>query len=261
MNRSGAGHALNDTRLVRLLTGLGVTQVKTRSGGFAERLGAVIDFGDSMRLAAFHDELRKRDFEPGPGVAVQLREELLQERLALVQGVLQSFVPGAGKVRPKLPSFAADAGEDSLPTFEPYHRFYAAHQREFESRIQALQLRVREGAGGQSRELGQLVALDEAMRDICAVQTRKSLALIPKLLGRRFEALLQAHHPAQQASPQETAEQPLQADLLQASAQPAEWLQGFLAEMRELLLAELELRLMPVVGLVEALEVEVEGKT
>jgi hypothetical protein len=40
--------------------------------------------------------------------------------------------------------------------------------------------------------------------------------------------------------------------------QKGEWLDCFIREMQAVLLAELELRLLPVIGLVEALEFEVE---
>ncbi|HCB41034.1 MAG TPA: DUF3348 domain-containing protein, partial [Gammaproteobacteria bacterium] len=49
-------------------------------------------------------------------------------------------------------------------------------------------------------------------------------------------------------------------NLLQQQAQPG-WLQQFRKDVQALLLAELDLRLQPVLGLVEALEREVSRKS
>lgn len=213
-----------------------------------------------MRLASFHDELRKMTFEPSPASNEGLKEDVLQVRASLVRAVVESFTPDVGSVRPKLPTINADMPVDQPVAFEPYHRFYAAHQREFESRIQALQLRVREVACRVSTELGQLTAIDEAMRDVFSTHTRKSLAVIPQLLGKRFAFLQQGHRSSRESSGDEVKSDHPKEDMLEASTQPNGWLDEFYKEMQELLLAELELRLMPVLGLVEAVDEEVNRK-
>jgi hypothetical protein len=65
---------------------------------------------------------------------------------------------------------------------------------------------------------------------------------VPQLLGRRFEQLHQAHRSAL-PTPDDPARW----------LQPGAWLHTFCQDMRVVLLAELELRLQPVAGLLEAL--------
>jgi hypothetical protein len=260
MTQATSKLGLNDTRLVRLLTDLAVFDMAFPPKNFAERLGGAINFGDSMRLASFHDELREMIYEPSPTSIGRLQEEVLRVRSALVLAVVESFTPHRGSARLKLPTIEAGVPPDQSTAFEPYHRFYAAHQREFESEIHALQLRVRGLACGFSAELGQLTAMDEAMRSIFSMHTRRSLALIPQLLGKRFAFLLQEHRSHEQKSGDEVNGDQPKEGVLDGSTQPDGWLDEFYEEMQELLLAELELRLMPVLALVEAVDEEVNRK-
>ena len=182
---------LHGTRLVRYLSDLAVLDRELSHVNFSERLGRLIDFGDSMRLAALHDKLHGMSFEPGPGSAVTAREEVLRVRMALMQSVVRSFAPAPDAARIKLPTLEAGVPLDKLASFEPYHHFYAAHQREFASRIQSLQFKVGNALCAISAELAQLAALDEALRDSLSVHARKNLAVIPQLLARRFDFLRQ----------------------------------------------------------------------
>ncbi len=234
------------TRLVRLLSDLAGSEVAFAQGNFAERLGGLVDFGDSMRLSALHDKLGKLQVEPGPISVGALQAALAQVRLGLVRSVVESFVAGAGSGRVKLPALKRDVSLDQLAGFEPYHRFYASHQREFEVRIQTLQLQVRDALAGATSELARLAALDEALRDTLAAHVRKRLACIPPLLGKRFEAL-------REAPSVDLAE----AQVLAAWTRPGGWLNRFHEEMQALLLAELELRLLPVLGLIGAVTEQV----
>ena len=213
-----------------------------------------------MRLAALHDRLGGMIVEPGAASVDAAREEFLRVRMSLMRSVVGSFSQAAGPARIKLPSLEAGVPLDKLASFEPYHHFYAAHQREFASRIQALQLSVRDAISALSAELAQLAALDEALRDSLATHTRKNLAHIPKLLARRFDFLLrenQSHQDNQDMA--EPVNQPDE-DILGTWIRPNGWLGRFFKEMQGLLLAELELRLLPVQGLVEAANEQVGNR-
>ena len=242
--------ALHGTRLLRLLADLAVTTVPHSQHNLSERLGRLIDFGDSMRLAMLHDKLRSLQVEPDPARGAAVKDTLLRARLALVQTLVDSFAPAApapsaGVGRIKLPRIENGIPFAQLITFEPYYRFYAAHQRELEGRIQTLQIQVRDAAAAVSVELAQLAALDEALRDTLAVPIRQGLAVIPQLLGRRFDALRQEGAG--------TAADLSEEARLAIWSRPDGWLGRFLHDMQGLLLAEVELRLLPVLGLVEAL--------
>ena len=260
MTRAPSQVGLNGTRLARFLSDLAVADAGFAHQNFSEHLGRLIDFGGSIRLSEFHDALHKVPYEPNPASGEGLKEEILRVRTSLVQAVAESFVPDAGVARLKLPTLKVGVLVDQLATFEPYHRFYAAHQREFESKIQSLQLRVRDGVSGVSAEMAQLAALDETVRDILAVHTRKYLALIPQLLRKRFDGLLQEHLSLQGKPGDEADGERPEADILRTWTQPTGWLGRFFKEMQGLLLAELELRLLPVLGLVEAVDEEVKRR-
>ncbi len=248
------------TRLVRLLSDLAVSDVEFSHKNFTERLGRLIDFGESMRFSAQHDKLRRMTFEPSPTSSEILKEEILRVRMSLLQSVVESFVPGAGTTRRKLPTLNTGVPLDKLATFEPYNRFYVSHQREFESKIQTLQIGVSGAVCGVSAELAQLAALDEAVRGTLSMHTRKSLAVIPRLLGKRFDFLLQEHRSRHDEPGLAVSEDQSEENILKIGAQPDGWLDRFFKEMQGLLLAELELRLLPVLGLVEAVNEQV-GKT
>jgi len=77
-----------------------------------------------------------------------------------------------------------------------------------------------------------------------ADRAQKLLSTVPQLLERRFEQLRKAHQTASSFAPQ---------PLGMAPGQPADNWQGvFAGELQQALLAELDHRLQPVAGLVEA---------
>lgn len=251
--------ALHGTRLVRFLADLAVADSAISHRNFAERLGRLVNFSDSMKLSEIHEKLASFSFEPIPVRTQTLREEVVRVRMSLVQSIAKSFVPGAESGHLKMPSLNAEVSLDKLATFDPYHRLYASHQREFEYKIQSLQLRVSDEVSGVSPELAKLAVLDESVRDILSAYTRKNLAIIPRLLGKRFDFLLQEYTSLQDKSDAHSNDNQSDEEVVNMWTQPNGWLGRFLNEMQGLLLAELELRLLPVLGLIEAAD-EQAGK-
>ncbi len=190
----------------------------------------MIDLADSISLSTALGKLPAMAFEPGAdGDGDEpVRERFLSVRTSIIQSVIKSFDPGEGSARIKLPPPPADAPPDAAAAYEPYLRFYRAHQREIDRRVQAVQSQVRAAAAGLAPELARLAALDAALGETLVLHTRKFFAVIPRLLGKHFEQL--------------AGERP-----------PIEWYERFCGDMRGLLLAEIETRLLPVLGLIEAL--------
>ena len=254
--------AANSGRLVQLLSRLAAIDADSHPVGFVESMETLIGFGESMKLAMLHDEMAAMTHvrSPDPVSCKVLKCDVLDERLALMRGVLESFDAGTASTRRKLPRPGGDVANETLLTFEPYLRFYAAHQREFDARIHRLQLRVREALSARSAPLARLVVLDENLRELVSAHTRKSLAAIPNLLGRRFDLLQRTN----QGRVPDGSGDPTQTPAIASDADTAfgadGWLNGFYQDMQDLLLAELDLRLMPVLGLVEAVEEEVTEK-
>jgi len=252
------------TRLLQFLSDMAVSEVPFTQTHFSERLGRLIDIGESMKLSAFHDDL--------PGIIAQPtteakskdgtspKKEVLRIRQLLIKSIAESFVAPERGSRIELPTLKADTPLDQLATFEPYQRFYLSHQREFENKLQRLQSRVKSLVSEFSNDLAQLAALDEVIRITLLPHTRKYLTVIPKLLEKRFDFLLHNFLTEHEEAIDEIKQTEPNEEIQQRWTQANGWLNHFIKDMQGLLLAELELRLLPVMGLLEAVDEKVEIK-
>jgi hypothetical protein len=119
--------------------------------------------------------------------------------------------------------------------FALFHQRHQDQQRRMEMSVDALREHVRQTLAKGEPRLAQLAALDAVMDQMLGGREQRLLAGLPTHLKARFKALRQV------AAASDTPD-----DL--------RWLQGFEAELEQTLLAELEHRLQPVVGMIEALE-------
>ena len=252
---------LHGSRLVHLLTDMNVSNVKFSSTNISERLGSLIDIGDSMRLSALHDKLNDLDVEAEVPTSQTLKDEVLRVRKILIRSVVSSFSTDGDAAKIKLPTPEDGTTCELLLTFEPYHHFYLSHQREFDIKIKMLQLRIKDKVYGMSTELAQLVTLDEAIRVNILQQLRKNFSVIPKLLGKQFDHLLKEFLAQQTLIHENNNSMPDDEEslkkLVNVSRQENGWLNQFFKDMQGLLLAELELRLLPILGLIEAVDDQV----
>ena len=186
----------------------------------------------------------------------------------------------------------APAAPPEDPTdFAPCRRQLSAHQRTMTERIATLRADVRLALTNQSAALGQLAAVDAVMDDALAAREKHVLSLVPALLERRFDKLRHANRPlpgadaaagtqavavaaavanvealagtetlagAPAAAGNVTAT-PAMANEAPTSATatppaPPAWRIACGREMQDVLLAELDLRLQPVHGMIEALD-------
>ena len=128
--------------------------------------------------------------------------------------------------------------------YEPYRRLHFAHQREMDLAVRPLRTLVREALSRASPALRQLASLDATLDRILSDRERTLLSTVPSLLEKRFGQLLKAHQQALTESGQ--------VDDAAVWMQPGGWLAGFGKEWQAVLLAELDVRLQPIVGLIEA---------
>ncbi|RYF65742.1 MAG: DUF3348 family protein, partial [Comamonadaceae bacterium] len=108
------------------------------------------------------------------------------------------------------------------------------------SSIEALRGRLRETLAARSPAMARLVEADTVMAQVLDVQEHRLLATVPGLLEKHFRRLRQASQASD--ADDDTRIQPANA-----------WLDVFCKDMHSVWLAELELRLQPVEGLLEAL--------
>ncbi|MBI2276678.1 MAG: DUF3348 domain-containing protein [Dechloromonas sp.] len=235
--------SFNSSRLVRLLADFSVTEVAEAKQPFAERLGLWLDFTDAMALySALHENVGNGATTPASANPA-IEEEFARLRHALAESIATDGVLKTGNVRIKLPTPAAHLALETAADFSPYHRYYLAHQRDMAAGIGPLRGKARATLAGQSPPLRRLAALDAVMDEAMASRERNLLTMVPLLLAKRFEHLYKAH----QAALGETPDDPAQ------WMQPDGWLAAYCRDMQAVLLAELDLRLEPVAGLIEAL--------
>ena len=247
MTQRSAPVSLNESRLVRFLADFEVSDVAVSHKNFTARLGGLIGLSASIKLSTVLEKLPVRVFEPRVVSGEVVKEEFLREQKEIVQYLIESFVSSGAARRIKLPVPKAGAQREELMDYEPYQRFYAIRQREMSSRVQRLRVNIRESVSGLSPELAQLSVLDAALDEMFSQHSQKSFSAIPRLLEKRFRYLLDEHQRAHCG--QET-------DDPQRWIQAGGWLEKFYVEMQGLLLAELDVRLQPVLGLIEALNNE-----
>lgn len=245
--------SLNSSGLVRALADLAVADVPESKQSFADRLGQWLDFPDALSLFSALNADAAGTAE-GPSAARSLataaaREEFARVRGALADSIAADDVLEPGTARIPLPAPAPQASVEDAADFAPYHRYYLAHQRDMAASIGPLRATVRAALSARSPALKRLAALDAVLDQALAARERNLLATVPGLLAKRFEHLFKAHQAARGDA--------------QAADESARWMQSggwlavFCAEMLAVLRAELDVRLQPIAGLIEALDNEV----
>ena len=245
---------LSRSSLVRLLGEWAPVEAQASRQDIAQRLSQWLGVSDAITLHAAHQSIKPvaggMTSGARAGVAKALGEDFHRVRTALVKSIMASGVaPPARNNRDRslLPQpegvAEADAG------FAPYQQRYLEQQRQMALRIEALRGQVRHAVAASPR-LVPLAAMDEVLERMFGTREQQLMGTVPVVLERRFEELRTAHELERTA-----AQQP---DDPAAWRQPGGWLHRFGQELEASLLAEMEVRLQPVTGLMEALNNEVE---
>jgi hypothetical protein len=241
MTHANTQISTNSPRLVRALAELAGTDATVSHKYFAERLGQLFDLAGSIRLCAVHERGPAAPLETPVLSREAVKEEFLRVRASIISSALGRFAPGASSLRLRFPATPADLTVEEAMAPEPYLAFYAAQQRDIDFRIRNLQAATREAIAGFSAGLARLAALDAALADPLAARARALFATVPRLLQGRFQLLLREYRQA-------IGQQP------PAAEQWDKTIARFRADMQGVLLAEIETRLLPTLGLIEALE-------
>ena len=201
---------------------------------FAEQLGLWLDWTGAIALSAvlngheFAQPLASQTDQLGelgtPQPAVALMAELKRVRHDLAQAIKTADAADADALH-----------ADNAADFLPYRRSYRAHQQAMETRIGVLRAQARVVLSGLSADLKRIAALDAVLDKALAAKERHVLSTLPSLLEKHFKRL--GANGAQGA---------------QRAPAPA-WLAVFCSDMQATLLAELDLRVHAVEGMVEAM--------
>jgi hypothetical protein len=225
--------AFTGSALTRLLARLADIDVPESRRAFADRLSHWLGWTDAISLSGV---LNGSPAVVPAGLSAA-RGTSEQDECARLRGVLakaiadDSALLAAEKEQPGNPGKPAD--------FSPYRRRYVARQQTMEMAIGSLRERLRASLAARSPAMAQLAAVDAVMEQALSAQEYRLLATVPGLLEKHFRRLRQA----QQALPDEP----------EGGAPQVAWQDVFRKDMQAVLLAELDIRLEPVEGLLEAL--------
>lgn len=200
---------------------------------FAERLSLWVSAFDAIGLQGTVQAARTAPptDAPAPRTGMQARTvAALTDALQRVRAALASAIAQDPLARLGRPS---DNG------YAPYQQRHQELQRRMEQMVGSLREQVREGVARASPRLRELATLDAALEPVLARREQSLLPEVAVLLRRRFDAL------------RPRGEAPVPASI--AGDNIPEWQQSFANAWRQTLLAELDLRLEPVVGLIEAI--------
>ncbi|WP_148863974.1 DUF3348 family protein [Marinobacter fonticola] len=212
-------------RLLQSLTAAGTQARKESLPCFAERLSRLFGLGDTMKL---DDALAFRSRQPGI------------PQSAVLQGLVQEFARNRRLLAKRIHTYGTDVDPGDHPTAEPYVHALLATQRKIAATTRQLRDKVRKAMQDQGQNLARLAELDAVFDHTMASYTAQCFARVPKTLEQRFRAL--------ETEPGGAS---------RSGSAPGNWLHRYCEEAQSLLLAELDVRLEPVLGLLEAFHNEV----
>ena len=259
-------NGLNSSGFVRLLTELTNSSARADKGSlvgtqvgtgteagaaakskqsFAERLALWLDWTDAIALAAtLPRETSARlvaDRSAAASSTPAVVGEFVRLRRQLADAILADAVFQAGPTGLKRPNPTAVPALAAVVEFAPYRRACLGHQRAMAAGIVPLRDQVRQALAALSPALGQLAAIDAVLDQALADRERQLLSKVPVLLEKHFDRLRRAQGVTGLQAPE--------------SAPP--WLAAYGRDMQQVLLAELDLRLQPIEGMMEAMGHEI----
>ena len=231
----------SSSAFIRLLCALNDAHAPASNDAFAQGLGHWLAWTDAISLSAALDSPAAHT--PPAFASAQAPASTEERELARVRAMLAKTIATAASAgepaRINRPIVQAAPPVDAPIEFTPYRHAYATTQQAFDITIAPLRRRLRSALVSASPDMARLASLDAVMEQVLGVRERALLATVPQWLERRFEHLRQAH-----VAPEATTNK---------RSPPPPWLATFHQDMRALLLAELDLRLQPVEGLLAAL--------
>jgi hypothetical protein len=223
----------NGSPLVRQLAGWLPEGVAASRQDVAERLGQWLNVNEAIALRTTQASVAANGAAAArrgaPAVDQRALHTALQQELQRVRAVLTQSI----KTRDP---------NDPDTEFALFHQRLGEQQRRMELSVEALRGHARQALALCTPELVQLAALDAAMEPLLAGREQRLLNSLPAFLKVRFLAL------RQQAALIQLADKP------DRTPDDLRWLQTFADEFEQTLLAELDLRLQPVTGLIESLQ-------
>lgn len=210
---------------IRLLARLTDVDVPPPQPTPSDRLSQWIDWTRAVALSRALDG--KLPVLDAAGATFDSAEDAACARTrAVLADTIASGFPIANQ---SVPSEVSDA--PAPMDYSSFHQHYVAMQRAMQTATGKLRGQLRDRLAGTSAEMARLAEVDAMMEAVLSPREHKLLAAVPALLGEHFKRLRQAA--------QDNA--------------PTAWLEAFGRDMQGVLLAELDLRFLPIEALLAAL--------
>jgi len=251
----------NSSRLVRFLTENGMLSAVQTPEDIGQKLGDWLNFRQAIALHGVLNPESPFVHAPHkprlPAMTFQaLSRHVDKVRAQLEESILQGAPPGSGLARIDMPPAELEDPVEPKTAFEPYRRFYAAHQRHMETTLHTLRSQIRSQLGKGSSAMQQLATLDAAFENILAEREAALLSKVAKLHEKRFMQAVKAHIKNLSEASSLVAAGDASTERDSVPKQTTAWLGPLRQAMRSALLAELDTRLQPTLGLLEALKQE-----
>ena len=248
----------NSSRLTRFLTENGMISAVSAADDVGQKLGDWLNFRQAIALhSVLNPEQQPTVPDPahlrrsGLMTAEALTRHVDKVRAQLEQSIAQGAPSGTGLTRIEMPPAELDEPIESKMAYEPYRRFYAAHQRQMQASLQTLRSQVRGQLSQSVPSLQLLAKLDAAFENSLSEREAHLLGKVAKLHEKRFAQALKKHI-QELSNPQAQALAEGSSAASATSASALHWLLPLRQALRTALLAELDTRLQPVLGLLEA---------
>jgi Protein of unknown function (DUF3348) len=263
--------ALSGPALIRLLARLADVDVPESRQSLSDRLSQWLGWTDAIALSS------ALNGKP-PAVAANARafgrveeDECLRMRSLLAKSIANDSVLSTAKRRAPGPMSASASvpahavAVDTPADYAVFRQRYLAQQQSMETAVGNLRGRLRGMLATRTPAMARLAVVDAVMERALGERERTLLATVPGLLAGHFERLREASQKAAAVVAEvgevaEVADADRAKDAKDAKdaapaapAAPDAWLDVFRKDMQSVLLAELEVRLQPVEGLLAAL--------
>ncbi len=209
--------SLTGVALVRLIEALTNSRMRVSDAraGFVDGLVQWVGWADAIALSA----ALERPLAAGGSYVAEFdaRAESQCVRTVVAQSLARDVA-----------AMDADIGYSLL------RRRYVAHQQMLEEKVDELRDRVRAALAARTPELARLATVDAVMARALGDQERRLLASIPGLMEKHCRRMREDGGDEGEGN--------------------ANWVEVFRQDMYAVLLAELDLRMQPVEGLIEALD-------
>lgn len=247
MSRVKPSVRLRSSELLRFLVEKGLADDAACESDIGLELGSWLNVRQAIALQAIIGSADTP--EPfDPMTVPRVDKVVLRKRFDLVRQALKASIMTGEAPAPGLPRIDMPASDWGSPpgrhsTFDPWRHYLKSHQRQMESVLRGLrqQLRAMLETAGKSHQL--LAKLDALFENVLLERESRLLSQTVTAFEQRFNKAQRKH----QAAPAEAC------DIDSSSPYAHENLHSLADDLRNALLAELDLRLQPVLGLIEAL--------